>query len=147
MTKYIQRGRVNCKLIDYNKFSEEFEARRIAGEIQYRDQHHKPGDCYSCPWYVSDVKGEWYDKEQIANFLSVHYVNDWFGIRYPIMVVCPNNKLWCVDQKSSNGTGWTVTLPDNKLPAFGEPLKITARPSIIAGDYHGWITDGVFKDA
>lgn len=57
------------------------------------------------------------------------------------MVLCvqlPNGRYWMIDGPASNGTpgeiGWTRT---------GVAPKITATPSILAGDYHGWLRDGV----
>ena len=71
-------------------------------------------------------------------FLSVHYWRDWAAKRPPIAVVCPNGEEWGIDRWSSNGTGWTVT---------GGPPNITCSPSIVAGDYHGWLRNGEFVNA
>lgn len=47
---------------------------------------------------------------------------------------------WCLDQRATNGAkdraGWTRT---------GVPPKVTANPSIICGDYHGWLRNGVLE--
>lgn len=51
-----------------------------------------------------------------------------------ITVVCPNGEEWCIDEKASSGGYWTRT---------GTPPKLTVTPSIIAGDYHGFLTNGV----
>ena len=40
---------------------------------------------------------------------------------------------WTIDGPASNGPGWTRT---------GAAPRITARPSILAGKYHGFLTDG-----
>ncbi len=72
-----------------------------------------------------------------ANYLSPHYWSDWADKRPPIAVVCPNGYEWEIDRWSSNGTGWTVT---EELP------NITCSPSIVAGDYHGFLRDGEFTD-
>jgi hypothetical protein len=80
-------------------------------------------------WYA-DLYLEYHDA-----FLSVHYHRDWMGKRPPIELVCPNGFIWCVDRKSSNGDGWTVT---------GEWPNITCSPSIVAGDYHGFLQNGEF---
>jgi len=71
-------------------------------------------------------------------FLSPHYWRDWAAKRAPIAVVCPNGEEWEIDRWSSNGDGWTVT---------GEPPNITCSPSIVAGNYHGWLRNGEFSDA
>jgi hypothetical protein len=68
-------------------------------------------------------------------FLSPHYWRDWADKRPPIEVVCPNGEVWCIDRKSSNGDGWTVA---------GEWPNITCSPSIVAGDYHGYLRNGEF---
>lgn len=70
-------------------------------------------------------------------FLSVHYWRDWSDKRPPIILFTPNMKVWCPDQKSTNGDGWHVT--DNKG-------LLTIRPSIVVAGYHGWVTDNVFSD-
>lgn len=79
---------------------------------------------------------DWYLDRDLGNdFLSVHYRQDWLGKRPPIELVCPNGDLWCIDRKSSNGDGWRVT---------GEWPNITCEPSIVAGDYHGYLRNGEF---
>lgn len=79
---------------------------------------------------------DWYLVRDLGrDFLSPHYYRDWAGKRPPIEIVCPNGELWCIDRKSSNGDGWQVT---------GEWPNITCAPSIIAGDYHGFLRNGEF---
>lgn len=68
-------------------------------------------------------------------YLSRHYWTTWSDKRPPINVLCPNGGEWCVDAKSSNGDGWTVS---------GEPPRITCVPSILLKGYHGFLRDGVF---
>jgi hypothetical protein len=68
-------------------------------------------------------------------YLSKFYWQQWSHLRPPISVLCPNGAEWCVDAKSSNGDGWTVT---------GAPPKITCSPSILVPGYHGFLRDGVF---
>lgn len=80
-------------------------------------------------WY-----NEWY-LDMHDNFLSPHYKRDWAGKRPPIELVCPNGEVWCIDCRSSNGDGWQVT---------GEWPNITCAPSIVAGDYHGFLRNGEF---
>jgi hypothetical protein len=90
----------------------------------------QPGDM----WFDSELaKPKW------ADFLSLEYERDWRGKRNPVNVMLPNKAVWCVDQhatdddKPTTRHGWTVT---------GEPPNLTANPSIIAGDYHGWLRNG-----
>lgn len=51
-----------------------------------------------------------------------------------LILKLPNGVPWFIDGGSTNGNGWTRT---------GEAPRITARPSILADNYHGWLTDGV----
>ena len=44
---------------------------------------------------------------------------------------------WDLDAVASNGPGWEW---------HGTPPKVTARPSIIVGNFHGWLTDGVLTE-
>lgn len=93
-------------------------------------------------WYYhahEEDREEWVIRERARaktdakmSFLSKHYWNDWSHTRPPISVLCPNGMEWCVDQVSSNGTGWVVTgsLEDGTL---------TASPSIDVPGYHGWL--------
>lgn len=53
------------------------------------------------------------------------------------VVKLPGGHEWTAYGKSSQGSPWTVT---GTIPA------ITARPSIAAPTYHGWLTDGVLSD-
>lgn len=68
-------------------------------------------------------------------YLSRMYWQTWSHVRPPICVLCPNGKEWCVDSKSSNGEGWTVT---------GDPPALTCAPSIMVPGYHGFLQNGVF---
>lgn len=43
---------------------------------------------------------------------------------------------WMIDGPSNNGGGWTRT---------GVAPRLTARPSILTKDYHGFLTDGVLE--
>lgn len=81
-----------------------------------------PGMGWFNDWYLDVAQGN--------DFLSVHYNRDWRGKRPPIELVCPNGVTWCIDRKSSNGEGWKVV---------GDWPNLVVTPSIIAGDYHGWL--------
>lgn len=114
-----------------------------------------PGTAWSQPFhfdplgelaaFVDAHPGQGYRREAMikdsaagnASFLSPHYWRDWSTKRAPICVVCPNGEEWEIDRKSSNGDGWIVT---------GELPNITCAPSIVAGNYHGYLRDGVFTD-
>ena len=60
-----------------------------------------------------------------------------------LMVKLPNGCEWIVDgpaasQDDKSKAGWTRT---------GTPPNVTATPSILARDYHGFLRDGVLVDA
>lgn len=55
-----------------------------------------------------------------------------------LVAVCPNGMAWEVDGPATGGGGWTRT-GDPRKP---ETLSVT--PSIVAGDYHGYLQAGVF---
>jgi hypothetical protein len=61
-----------------------------------------------------------------------------------LVAICPNGAPWEVDGPSRSngklGPGWTRT-GDPRVPG-----TLTTNPSIIAGDYHGWIRNGSFTD-
>jgi len=106
-----------------------------------------PGTAWFMPWFY-DPTGERVrqgkhvlhaappaDPNARTSHLSPHYWRDHAAHRPPICVICPNGDPWEIDAWSSNGTGWTVT---------GELPRITCAPSIVAGDYHGFLRDGEF---
>lgn len=106
-----------------------------------------PGMAWFEPWYFDplnkcpDITDHMIERRPTENeikysFLSPFYWSDWSNWRPPIAVVCPNGQVWEVDRRSSNGDGWKV---------MGELPNITCTPSIVAGDYHGWLTDGEFR--
>lgn len=106
-----------------------------------------PGAMWFATWYFDpEDRIEMADRrtkalERIASgqnlndYLSRFYWQDWSLKRPPICVLCPNGAEWCVDAKSSNGEGWQVT---------GDVPVITAAPSIAVTGYHGFLRDGVF---
>lgn len=89
-----------------------------------------PGAVWYCPWLS---EGE----HAPSSILSDAYMRDWLGKRPPISIRCPDGSDWVVDQKASNGPGWTVT---------GEAPNLTAQPSIVSRDYHGWLRDGMLTE-
>ncbi len=54
-----------------------------------------------------------------------------------LVVKLPGGAEWVIDGESSSGGFWERT---------GTPPRITARPSILTPNYHGWLTDGVLSD-
>jgi hypothetical protein len=115
------------------------EARRMAEGLTFLEAFG-PGAMYHCPWYHDPADAEDMadlDLGHHAGFLSSHYLTTWARKRSPLMVLTPNGRMWCVDQVSTNGTGWIVT---------GDAPIITAMPSIVVPGYHGWLRDGVFSD-
>lgn len=54
--------------------------------------------------------------------------------------VCPNGALWIVDAQASSGGYWTRSGDPRR------PETLTASPSIVAGDYHGFLQAGRFTD-
>lgn len=54
--------------------------------------------------------------------------------------ICPNGFAWEIDGPSANGNGWTRTGDPR------EPKTLSVTPSIVAGDYHGYLTNGFFTD-
>lgn len=106
-----------------------------------------PGMAWYEPWYFDPLCKCPEIKDHIIkerpddinkSFLSPHYWIDWSNYRPPIAVVCPNGKVWEIDRRSSNGNGWKV---------LGILPNITCTPSIVIGDYHGWLTNGEFRNA
>lgn len=116
---------LQCQLIDND-------------DPEFSEKIKQPGAMWFCPWYCGPTDDQ---AEQIPDFLSIHYLNDWKGKRAPIAVRCPNGGVWVPDQKSSNGTGWTVV---------GDAPNITCTPSIDiktgAKGYHGFLQNGIFTD-
>lgn len=53
---------------------------------------------------------------------------------WAISVVCPNSAVWCIDSQATSGGFWTRE---------GTPPNLTVSPSIVAGDYHGFLQGGV----
>lgn len=71
-----------------------------------------------------------FGKPGFSFYLSRMYWQTWSERRPPICVLCPNGAEWCVDAKSSNGEGWSVT---------GVPPMISCSPSILVPGYHGYL--------
>jgi hypothetical protein len=112
----------------------------------------KPGMAWYMDWYYDPTgERERAGKHQLfkeehrraildngaPSHLSMFYWREWSHLRPPICVMCPGDAQWVIDQKSSNGPGWTV----NTI----EPLSV--HPSIDFSDrkgYHGFLTNGEF---
>lgn len=138
----------SCVLLSAEEHRQREDARR-AGPDHSMVAHFPPGTMWLCPWYHDPSDPEelshvehWLERARANpdgnHFLSIHYLERWARIRAPICVMCPTGKEWCVDAKSSNGSGWTVT---------GEAPLITCSPSIDVGTFHGFLKDGVFSAA
>jgi hypothetical protein len=54
---------------------------------------------------------------------------------------CPNGMLWQVDHEATGGGRWTRTGDPR------DPPSLTVSPSIVAGDYHGFLQAGRFTDS
>ena len=78
----------------------------------------EPGDM----WWDPDLVGRWDSEAHQARGGGPH-----------LLVRLPNGWDWDVDGPMSNGPGWERA---------GEPPNITASPSIVAGDFHGWLRAG-----
>lgn len=79
----------------------------------------QPGDM----WFDPDFAGKWDSEAHTERGGGPH-----------LIVRLPNGWDWDVDGLMSNGPGWERA---------GEPPHVTAAPSIVAGDYHGWLRGGV----
>ncbi len=56
----------------------------------------------------------------------------------PHLIVKTPGGEWDVDSEASNGPGWQRS---------GEPPNVTATPSILCNQYHGWLREGKLVDA
>ena len=117
----------------------ELEERSIKAGL-FRHGLIEPGMMWFMPWAHDPadprdmaVRAVQLENPERRGMLSPHYWRDWSDKRSPIMVVCPNRQMWCVDQWSSNGTGWTVR---------GEGTALVVTPPIVVPGYHGWLGSG-----
>lgn len=53
-----------------------------------------------------------------------------------LVAICPNGAQWMIDGPATGGGGWTRTGDPRK------PETLSVSPSIIAGDYHGFLGSG-----
>lgn len=102
----------------------------------FHAQYFGAGAMWFCPWYYDPAAPDPEERRGKPGILSVYYWRDWADTRPPLMVVTPALREWCVDQKASNGEGWTVT---------GHAPRITCSPSIDVPGYHGYLRDGEFS--
>jgi hypothetical protein len=108
-------------------------------EIIYRQ--YEPGAMWFAPWYIDHLEPQLSPEEAHRRcwFISLQYFRKHWKQRPPIVVCCPDERHWVVDQVADNGPGWTVT---------GDAPLITCQPSIkTGGKYHGYLTHGVFSDS
>src|SRR6185436_19711891 len=92
----------------------------------------------------SDVGDMWEDPSEDRLDLSPYYKQN-NAKRKPLIVCLPTRVWFCVDGMAYkyplgyHGNGWQVT---------GVAPLITVRPSIdICGRWHGWLEEGVLRDA
>lgn len=78
----------------------------------------KPGDM----WWDPDLAGRWDSEAHRARGGGPHMV-----------IRLPNDWKWDIDGPMSNGRGWYRT---------GEPPNVTAVPSVVAEEYHGFLLNG-----
>lgn len=132
-------------LREYRQLEANARRARILGEKDAKP--FLPGMAWFEPWYFDplckcpEIKDHMIKERPVdinESFLSPHYWRDWSNYRPPIAVVCPNGEVWEIDRRSSNGDGWKV---------LGELPNITCTPSILLRDYHGWLTNGEFRNA
>ncbi|AGL02777.1 hypothetical protein [Desulfoscipio gibsoniae] len=106
-----------CRLVDIQKLIK-------------RGEKPKPGDMWFAPW-IDDEHSN----------LSPEYKRDWKGKRPPLYVKLPDDRIWCVDFKSSDkNLSWTVK---------GVPPQITVYPSVNSpgpGGYHGLLICGFLSE-
>lgn len=57
-----------------------------------------------------------------------------------LVAICPNGTAWVVDGEAFGGGHWTRTGDPRN------PETLTVSPSIVAGDYHGFLQAGRFTD-
>lgn len=135
--------RIN-RVLSFEEYQQMIADQTKARVLGIEVKGYQPGLAWYEPWYFDPLckcprLTDHMIKERPTDindsFLSPHYWRDWSNYRPPIAVVCPNGELWEIDRRSSNGDGWKV---------LGELPIITCTPSIVAGDYHGWLTNGEF---
>ena len=86
------------------------------GEVKPRDEFG-PGAMWDCVWY--------------------HDVRDWKGADgHSWMVMLPDSCEWHIDGPAKDGSKWSRT---------GTAPLLTVRPSILAPNYHGFLTNGVLE--
>lgn len=91
----------------------------VVGHLHPSEGRVPPGAMWDTPWFLPQ----------------------WAGPDGRCLSVMTPGGEWCIDGPSSGGDRrpWQRT---------GEPPTITATPSILIGDrYHGWLTNGVLRDA
>lgn len=132
-------------LVHLSKLHTSEEYRQITDDLVskglYRNDpsYWKPGMGFYVDWYYDPTgtrqNAGKYVMSKENNFLSSYYWRDWSDKRPPIILICPNGKEWCIDQRANNGEGWVVT---------GEWPNITCSPSIVVPGYHGFLRNGEF---
>lgn len=97
-------------------------------KVYMRNVHGREyaGALMHVPWYEGAGR-EW------------HKVQD-RGDGIILGAVCPNGALWVIDAEATGGGFWERTGDPRN------PSTLTVSPSILAGDYHGFLQGGRFTD-
>lgn len=85
----------------------------------------------SSQWLRNPATGEEYpvhDAPPGAMFFA-----DWYQEGATLAVKLPDGTVWLIDLEYEPGKKWT---------RHGKPPAITATPSILTANYHGWLRDG-----
>lgn len=97
----------------------------------------KPGMMWYLPDLWDPAKDHLDSEKRNYGYLSENYFKDWSSTRPPLCVVCPNGQQWTVDANARDKAGWAV---------IGTAPNITCYPSILVGNYHGFLKEGVFTN-
>jgi hypothetical protein len=143
---------LKCYLVSREDFRAAEDARMALAKSKPQGQQFasisdilKPGAMWFAHWWYDPQDPDHIIRREKAlaaiaagekrPYLSEMYWRQWSDKRPPICVLTPSGVEWCVDARSSNGAGWTVT---------GDPPLITCAPSIDVSGYHGFLQNGAF---
>jgi hypothetical protein len=137
---------VPIRVISQEEFHALDKKRRTHKTKKRFNDWFKPGFLWLMPWYfdpfapdaaMKRLEAQHALSEGKRTVLSPSYWQDWSLKRAPGCVVCPDGSHWMFDARSTNGNGWKITGPIE---------RITAHPSIQTANYHGWLKEGEFSD-
>lgn len=170
LRRYATGANEKCGQSGYGYHDAEALIGDIENAVPGRDKHHDHADprwpkkCV-CGYEFKDTDSWQYNEDQLwrrdtGELLRLHdaapgdmWLADWYapqsGSKFHqargggphLIVLCPGRHHWDVDNKSSNGEGWTRQ---------GEPPNVSAIPSIGVWKansttefaYHGYLTNG-----